>query len=71
MGNGQHVPLSLVADVREAKGPNVIFREDSQRRYAIAIKPTVRDVSTLVERLQAGSGGEGETAGRLLRQIRG
>ncbi len=52
MGNGQHVPLSLVADVREAKGPNVIFREDSQRRYAIAIKPTVRDVSTLVERLK-------------------
>ena len=52
MGNGQRVPLSLVADVREAKGPNVIFREDSQRRYAIAIKPTVRDVSTLVERLK-------------------
>lgn len=52
MGNGQRVPLSLVADVREAKGPNVIFREDSQRRYAVAIKPTVRDVSTLVERLK-------------------
>ncbi|OYV05700.1 MAG: CusA/CzcA family heavy metal efflux RND transporter [Verrucomicrobiales bacterium VVV1] len=52
MGNGQRVPLSLVADVREAKGPNVIFREDSQRRYALAIKPTVRDVSTFVERLR-------------------
>ncbi len=52
MSNGQRVPLSLVADVREAKGPNVIFREDSQRRYAVAIKPTVRDVSTLVERLK-------------------
>ena len=52
MSNGQYVPLSLVADVREAKGPNVIFREDSQRRYAVAIKPTVRDVSTLVERLR-------------------
>ena len=52
MQNGQHVPLSLVADVREAKGPNVIFREDSQRRYALAIKPTTRDVSTLVERLR-------------------
>ncbi len=52
LGNGQRVPLSLVADVREAKGPNVIFREDSQRRYALAIKPTVRDVSTLVERLK-------------------
>jgi CzcA family heavy metal efflux pump len=52
MSSGQFVPLSLVADVREAKGPNVIFREDSQRRYAVAIKPTVRDVSTLVERLR-------------------
>ena len=52
MQNGRHVPLSLVADVREAKGPNVIFREDSQRRYALAIKPTARDVSSLVERLK-------------------
>ncbi len=52
MTNGQRVPLSLVADVREAKGPNVIFREDSQRRFALAIKPTVRDVSTLVIKLQ-------------------
>jgi Cu/Ag efflux pump CusA len=42
----QRIPLSLVADVREAKGPNVIFRENSQRRFALAIKPTVRDVST-------------------------
>ncbi len=53
MGNGQRVPLSVVADVREAKGPNVIFREDSQRRFAVAIKPTVRDVSTLVDRLKS------------------
>lgn len=50
--NGQRVPLSLVAEVREAKGPNVIFRENSQRRFALAINPTVRDVSNLVVRLQ-------------------
>lgn len=49
---GQRIPLSLVADVREAKGPNVIFRENSQRRFTIAIKPTVRDVGVLVQRLQ-------------------
>ena len=48
----QHVPLSLIADVREAKGPNVIFRENSQRRFAVAIKPTVRDVSNLVIKLK-------------------
>ncbi len=52
VSGGRHVPLSVVADVREAKGPNVIFRENSQRRFALAIKPSVRDVSTLVERLK-------------------
>jgi CzcA family heavy metal efflux pump len=52
VSENQHVPLSLIADVREAKGPNVIFRENSQRRFAIAIKPTVRDVSNLVVKLQ-------------------
>lgn len=49
---GLRIPLSMVAEVRDAKGPNVIFRENSQRRFALAIKPTVRDVSTLVDRLQ-------------------
>lgn len=46
------IPLRMVADVRDAKGPNVIFRENSQRRFALAIKPSVRDVSTLVAKLQ-------------------
>ncbi len=52
VADGRRVPLSLVADVREAKGPNVIFRENSQRRFAVGIKPTVRDVSNLVVKLQ-------------------
>ncbi len=50
--DGSYIPLSMIADVREAKGPNVIFRENGQRRFAIGIKPTVRDVSSLVVRLQ-------------------
>lgn len=49
---GRYVPLALVADVREAKGPNVIFRENGQRRFTIAIKPAARDVGALVARLQ-------------------
>ena len=49
---GRHIPLSLVADVREAKGPNNISRENSQRRFAVAIQPTARDAGLLVERLQ-------------------
>ena len=51
-GGVQRIPLSLIADVREAKGPNVIFRENAQRRFALAIKPSVRDVSTMVVELQ-------------------
>lgn len=47
-----YIPLKMIADVREAKGPNVIFRENTQRRFALAIKPTVRDVSHLVLELQ-------------------
>lgn len=50
---GQRIPVSLVADVREAKGPNVINRENSQRRFAVAIKPTNRDVGASVKVLQA------------------
>jgi len=49
---GQHIPLSAIADVREARGPNVILRENSQRRFTIAIRPTARDVGALVECLQ-------------------
>lgn len=51
-GSGQYVPLFAVAEVREAKGPNVILRENGQRRFTIAIKPTARDVGALVTRLQ-------------------
>ena len=51
-GHVQRIPLGLVADVREARGPNVINRENSQRRFALAIKPTARDVGVLVERLK-------------------
>lgn len=50
--SGRRVPLRLVADVREAKGPNVIFRENSQRRFIVAIKPTARDVGALVTQLE-------------------
>ncbi len=49
---GRRVPLALVAAVREARGPNVIVRENSQRRFTVAIKPDARDVGALVARLQ-------------------
>jgi CzcA family heavy metal efflux pump len=51
-GEGQRIFVSQVADVREAKGPNVINRENNQRRFAVAIKPTNRDVGASVKVLQ-------------------
>lgn len=49
---GDHIPLKLVADVREAAGPSAVYRENTQRRYVVAIKPTERDAGALVRKLQ-------------------
>ncbi len=49
---GRRVPLSAVADLREAKGPNVIQRENTQRRFVVSINPTARDLAGLVTQLQ-------------------
>jgi CzcA family heavy metal efflux pump len=51
-GEGQRISVSQVAEVHEAKGPNVINRENSQRRFAVAINPTIRDVGASVKVLQ-------------------
>jgi CzcA family heavy metal efflux pump len=49
---GDHIPLNLVADVREAAGPSAVFRENTQRRYVVSIKPTERDAGALVRKLE-------------------
>ena len=46
------VPLHLVADVRAAKGPNVIQRENTQRRFVVSINPTERGLDSKIETLQ-------------------
>lgn len=46
------VPLGFVADIKEARGPNVILRENMQRRFVVSINPTERDLASLVVRLQ-------------------
>ncbi len=51
--SGQRVPLRLVADVREARGPNVINRENTQRRIVIGMNTSERDLESLVRKLQA------------------
>lgn len=49
---GDHILLKLVADVREATGPSAVFRENTQRRYVVSIKPTARDAGALVRQLE-------------------
>jgi CzcA family heavy metal efflux pump len=51
-GTGQRVPLRLLAEVREATGPNVINRENGTRRIIIGANTTERDLQSLVLELQ-------------------
>jgi CzcA family heavy metal efflux pump len=49
---GEHILLKLVADVREATGPSSVYRENTQRRYVVSIKPSARDAGALVKQLE-------------------
>jgi CzcA family heavy metal efflux pump len=49
---GDYIPLELVADVREATGPSSVYRENTQRRYVVSIKPSARNAGALVEQLE-------------------
>ena len=49
---GRKVPLSLLADVRESKGPNLINREDVQRRIVVAANVGGRDLGSAVAQVQ-------------------
>jgi len=50
--SGQRVPLRVLAKIREARGPNVIQRENTRRRFVVSINPTERDLQALVLELQ-------------------
>ena len=49
-GASQRIPLHLIADIRESNGPNVINRENTQRRIVIGANTSQRDLGSLVER---------------------
>jgi CzcA family heavy metal efflux pump len=51
-GDGRRIPLRLIADVREARSPNVINRENTQRRIVISANTSERDLESLVQRLE-------------------
>lgn len=50
--SGQRIPLSYIADIRQAKGPNTILRENTHRRFVVSINPTSSDLNAMVEKLQ-------------------
>jgi CzcA family heavy metal efflux pump len=51
--SGLRVPLSSIADIRQAKGPNTILRENTLRRFVVSINPSVSDLNQAVEFLQS------------------
>ena len=50
--SGQRVPLSYVAEIHQATGPNTILRENTLRRFVVSINPTTDDLNAVVEALQ-------------------
>ena len=50
--SGQRIPLSYVAELRQATGPNTILREKGQRRFVVSINPTTDNLNAVVEQLQ-------------------
>jgi CzcA family heavy metal efflux pump len=49
---GGKVPLALIAEVRESKGPNQILREDVQRRIVVSANVSGRDLGSVVAEIQ-------------------
>lgn len=50
---GELVPLGLIAEVSEAMGPNMINRENAQRRIYVSANAAGRDLVTVVQAAQA------------------
>jgi len=51
--DGQLVPLGMIAEVSEAMGPNMINRENAQRRIYVSANAAGRDLVTVVSEARA------------------
>lgn len=51
--DGNVVPLQAIATVQDAKGPNIINRENAQRRIVIQANASDRDLVGVVQKVQA------------------
>jgi Cu/Ag efflux pump CusA len=52
--NGGPVPVRLLADVRREEGPNMVLRENVQRRIVISCNVAGRDLGGVVDEIRAG-----------------
>jgi len=51
--NGEKIPLSLVAGIESSSGPNLISRENVQRKIVISVNVAGRDVGSVVKDIKA------------------
>ncbi|HNE28698.1 MAG TPA: efflux RND transporter permease subunit, partial [Saprospiraceae bacterium] len=51
-GNGQKIPLSYVAEVQSATGPNTVNRENVQRKIVVSANVAGRDLRSVVNDIQ-------------------
>jgi len=65
--SGEKVPLELLAEVREAKGPNIINRENVRRRIVVSANVSGRDLGSTVADMKATVAGVPLPAGYSLR----
>ena len=54
--NGAVVPVRLLADVRREQGPNMVLRENVQRRIVVSSNVAGRDLGSVVEEIRAAVG---------------
>ena len=64
------VPVRLLADVRREQGPNMVLRENVQRRIVISCNVAGRDLGSVVEDIQTAVAQAGADAGGLPRRVR-
>ena len=50
--NGKKIPLSFIADITSAKGPNTINRENVQRKLVISANIAERDLRNVIKDIQ-------------------
>jgi len=65
-GEGRKIPLSAVADVRDALGPNIIQRENVRRRIVVSANVSGRDLGSAVAEMQSAAGAVALPAGYSL-----